>query len=508
MKLLMLTFIIYFLVNPSFGQTSLEEIDLNRGEYNVGFQHYITSDSTRTYSSLYGLTNQTIPRPIFISIWYPSNQSIAKKQPLSILNYFEILKEEEEWENLPNEQILNWFSYTNTPQNQRHLSEQSTAYANIEFAEDKFPVIVYAPSFQASSIENFELFEYLASNGFIVISSTSRGSDNRWFGNNSLKEIETQARDLEFLMKEAAKFPADPNKIALMSFSFGGLSSVIAQMRNRNFKAIVSLDGTERYQYSLLKKSPFFDLDKFDVPYLHMAQKDIPQKVLLEDNINQELNTKFILYDSITESKAYQLKFNNLTHSYFSTLGVLFEKRDKRQDKSDFEIMESYKWLSKYTLNFFKAFLKNDSTAIRFVENDPTDNGVNNALLSYRAKMPEQKIFTFQDFNDLAALRKYENLSGIYDSIMNQNPSFTLPEGNLNTLGLQLVFDPNTSNQGIRVFLFAIKIFPTSSNLFDSLAEGYLFVGNRELAIENFEKSLELNSQNQNAIDRLDQLRR
>ncbi|MGY0406711.1 hypothetical protein, partial [Pseudoalteromonas sp. SYSU M81241] len=83
---------------------------------------------------------------------------------------------------------------------------------------------------------------------------------------------------------------------------------------------------------------------KMDVPYIHMAQKDIPEIVLKEDNIDAALNTEFKLYDSITKSIAYRLKFQNLTHSHFSTLGVLFANRDKRQDKSDPEIMESYKW--------------------------------------------------------------------------------------------------------------------------------------------------------------------
>jgi len=54
--------------------------------------------------------------------------------------------------------------------------------------------------------------------------------------------------------------------------------------------------------------------------------------------------------------------------------------------------------------------------------------------------------------------------------------------------------------------LLATKLYPNSANLFDSLAEGYLYVGNKSKAIESFEKSLELNSQNQNAIDRLKQL--
>lgn len=158
----------------------------------------------------------------------------------------------------------------------------------------------------------------------------------------------------------------DHGRIAAMGFSFGGLANIIVQNRNAKINAVLSLDGTERYRYALLRESPFFDPDNIDVPYLHMAQKKIPAQVLKEDNIPEELNTKFRLYDSIENATAYKLRFNHLTHSHFSTLGVLFEQRDKRQDKSDTEIMESYHWMSMHALHFFDAYLKNDSLGLRF----------------------------------------------------------------------------------------------------------------------------------------------
>jgi dienelactone hydrolase len=509
MRLTILLVLILFQINRIAAQTSLKEIDLENGKYNVGFKHYTTSDSTRTYSRILDYSNKKMARPIPVSIWYPSERNLVDKESLTVLDYLEILKEEEEWEYLPNEQILNWFNYTNTPENQKHLIEQTTAYANAEFGKEKYPVIVYTPSFQASSIENFALCEYLASHGFVVVSSPSRGTETRWFTNNSAKEIETQARDVEFLMKEAGKFPiVDFDKIAIMGFSFGGLSNIIVQNRNDKVKAIVSLDGTERYQYGLLSQSAFFDPQKIDVPYIHMAQKDIPEIVLREDKIDAELNTKFQLYDSITNARSYRLKFQNLTHSYFSTLGALFENRDKRQDKSDSEIMESYKWVAMYTLNFLEATLNKNESALNFIEDDSSGNGAGNGLVSQSIKQPEQSAFSFQDFNDLASSQNYQNLFHLYDATIESYPSFKIPEGNLNVLGLQLVFNPNTASQGIQVFLLATKLYPNSWNLYDSLAEGYLFMGDKEKAIESFKKSLALNPQNQNAISRLEQLKK
>ena len=45
-----------------------------------------------------------------------------------------------------------------------------------------------------------------------------------------------------------------------------------------------------------------------------------------------------------------------------------------------------------------------------------------------------------------------------------------------------------------------------SYNTWDSLAEAYMKHGDKELAIQNYRKSLELNSENTNAIEKLKQL--
>lgn len=491
-----------------FAQVSLKDIASEHGNYRVGFRHYLTVDSTRTYKRIYDWNNQQIFRPVSVSVWYPSTQKPKNVSSMRVLDYMEILKEEEEWEHLPNDQILNWFYYPNTPGNRKHLAEQTTAFRGIRPATGKFAVLIYAPSYQASAIENFSLCEYLASHGYLVLSSPSRGTENRSMEGGSVKDMETQARDIEFLIKEAStNANANPDQIATIGFSFGGLSNVLAQMRNARIKAIVSLDGSIKYQYPTLKKSAFADLKRVNVPFIHMAQKDIPEKVLREDKIDGALNSKFEFYDSLKYSKAYSFKFHNLTHSNFSTLGVLFQPRDARQDKPDSDIATSYKLVSKYTLAFLDAYLANDAKALSFLEHDPGGKGINEAYISKKEKDPEALPFSFHDFNELALKEGYANLEKLYDSLRMKHAALGLEEGNLNNLGLQLLFNRKTSAQGINILLLAVTIYPKSANLFDSLAEGYLYTGNKEKAILNFEKSLQLDATNQNALNRLQELR-
>ncbi|MEL6926891.1 MAG: prolyl oligopeptidase family serine peptidase, partial [Bacteroidota bacterium] len=245
--------VVLFILLPLYNiiaQTSLQEINLQNGTYAVGFRHYTAIDSSRTYRIHNEFNNQAIYRPIPISIWYPATVRDGD-QPLKVLNYLEVLKEEEEWHHLPNAFLLDWFSFLwNTPENEAHLSETVTAFSAPHFAAGRYPVIVYAPSYQASSIENFALCEYLASHGYVVVSSPSRGTKTRWLEGATRRDMETQSRDVEFLLRELLRYSnIDDHKIALMGFSFGGLSNAVTAMKNDRICALISLDGTERYRY-------------------------------------------------------------------------------------------------------------------------------------------------------------------------------------------------------------------------------------------------------------------
>jgi len=79
-------------------------------------------------------------------------------------------------------------------------------------------------------------------------------------------------------------------------------------------------------------------------------------------------------------------------------------------------------------------------------------------------------------------------------------------ESFLNSEGYRHLRDGNHET-AIRVFRLNTEIFPGSSNVWDSLAEGYMESGRTDLAILNYEKSLELNPHNENAKKMLRNLR-
>jgi tetratricopeptide (TPR) repeat protein len=77
----------------------------------------------------------------------------------------------------------------------------------------------------------------------------------------------------------------------------------------------------------------------------------------------------------------------------------------------------------------------------------------------------------------------------------------------LNMFGIELVYAGRVAD-AIEVFKLVVEEHPRSANAYDSLAWAYMKSGQAEPAILNYEKSLELNPKNTNAVRKLEELRR
>lgn len=75
----------------------------------------------------------------------------------------------------------------------------------------------------------------------------------------------------------------------------------------------------------------------------------------------------------------------------------------------------------------------------------------------------------------------------------------------MNSVGYGLMRKGHLS-EALQVLLLNSEQYPTSSNVYDSLGEAYMKLGKEELAIFNYKKSLDLNSENKNAVQMLKKL--
>lgn len=98
-----------------------------------------------------------------------------------------------------------------------------------------------------------------------------------------------------------------------------------------------------------------------------------------------------------------------------------------------------------------------------------------------------------------AAVVQYHRLKG-------SNPNgYDFSEGALNQLGYRLS-RANRMADAIAIFKLNIEQFPKSAEVYESLASAYEKDGQKQLALENYRKSLELDPKNQHAADQIKQL--
>ncbi len=97
------------------------------------------------------------------------------------------------------------------------------------------------------------------------------------------------------------------------------------------------------------------------------------------------------------------------------------------------------------------------------------------------------------------ALRSYRTLK--------QSNDYYVSEVQLNALGYRLL-GMKKVREAIEIFKLNVEAYPESANVYDSLGEAYMLNGDKELAVRNYRRAVELNPQNTNAADMLRKLRR
>jgi CubicO group peptidase (beta-lactamase class C family) len=123
------------------------------------------------------------------------------------------------------------------------------------------------------------------------------------------------------------------------------------------------------------------------------------------------------------------------------------------------------------------------------------------AWMGYEAYNSPAKIL----FRDILA-RGGAAISQYRESRKKRSDAGILSEAQVNALGYWLLGKKRVK-EAVEVFKLNVEDFPNSSNAYDSLGEAYMINGDKELSIKNYQRSLELNPDNQNALEMLRKLR-
>jgi dienelactone hydrolase len=486
---------------------------LTSGQHAVGFQILFRKDSSRPFKSKRdyqgNITTGDRSRPIQISVWYPANAT-GKSTPITFEEYLYLTASEQTGSEPTDQQKQNvisafknrWAQSASDENVRAALKSKMMALRDADPAKDRFPLVLIAPSSGLSSpVASVILAEFLASHGYVVASSPGMGLNSRQLSFNSVGVI-TQLQDLQFLIASLNSFSAiDPEKLAVIGFSFGGLAGSLLSMYNGDVDAFVSLEtaAANKFGYSVLFQNPLYDPPLLRVPVLHLTAQET----------NPDSNDAFL--KAIKYAPLTVVKLKGMTPGDFSSFAMITPlipiPPSPEQNQPPTDKRAGYETICRYTVEFLDAKVKHDPQAEAFLKQQPEQNSLPQglAIVETRAglKIPpsEDEFMKILREQGLAAAKSIQQETKTKDPDYDIYDPITLVD-----FGRELV-DQKKTKDAIEILKFNSEVYPDVWETYELIGTIYMNEGNKELAIQNFEKVLEYDPQNQNATETLKKLK-
>lgn len=436
-------------------------------------------------------------RPMQTLVWYPAQASGAAH-----VRYLDYLQSDL----TANDFTLSGTALTNASKQWENLPAAQApmlAVRDARAAAGHFPVVIYAPSFNAGAAENADLCEYLASHGYIVVASASRGARTQGM-TDDVEGVAAQAADIAWLTSYASTLPgADLTKLAVAGFSWGGLANVFAAANSSRVKALISLDGSIRYYPQLVGESGYVTPANTAIPMLSIGSRsDSIERLMGRDKV---LTTSFL--NKMVYSDVYLGIMQPMLHQHFAGSVIRLGPDAGFSEYSRAEVAAAHNWTIRYARTFLDAYLKQDAAALAFLKNTPAANGVPAHMLSWMARPAAAAAPSKQAFVDEFKRRQFKEAVAIYDDMHKKAVDFNINAPELNTLGYELLRKKNPQG-AIELFKLGIVLDPRWGDIQDSLGEAYEAAGEPALALAAYERALVLNPNIPSSAARVKALRK
>jgi pimeloyl-ACP methyl ester carboxylesterase len=469
---------------------------LEPGEYSVGFQLLEEQDHSRVVTG--GASPSTThPRPIRTYIWYPARVSDDAQRMR--FGRYAALADEDIWPIEIAGNLRAKLKYSRRaiarslgPEGFEILLKRPVlAVENAEALKGPFPLIVIGQGLYFESPVAFAaLSEYLAGQGFVVATCPLVGT-NSPIVNFDVQGLETEVRDLEFVIAQARRFTfVSPDKLGVFGFDQGGFVALILAMRNADVDAFMSVSSGVAGSYipDYFVASPHFDPLALRVPWLHSQSAEfgpLPAESLFE---------------AAVYSERYLLFTKGMGHADYTSY-ALIEDRKVMQGYPGYpaatpEALEGHKAVSHYVANFFAAYLTGDAESLAFLSQDPEEAIPGSSMtLEYRPAKPAS--ITYEEFVQAVIAGQVDQAIDEVRALRETEPDhILLKETYLERIVLSLRDTWGYSEEVMPVIRFRAELFPTSLGSQWMLAEGHVAVGDYPAAIEVYNGLLEQNPEN------------
>ncbi len=341
---------------------------LDPGPYAVGFRSSMVLDGSRKYDGK--------ARPILLDIWYPASKTLdapivyeeyLRVPAVSAHPWFKDRLESFIREVVSDDLFHKKIEALNNDERaafEKLLATRTAARRDAAHLPGPFPVVLYHSGAAGSSEDNSVLFEYLASHGYVLVSSAFESPFPRFVGNN-IGGIKVSGPDLDFIAQQAHRWPyADAVQLAAIGHS-AGAQNMLQWIGSRKCPALafVSLDTTleyspEDFQGHKLVRDAIQKLTPPRIPVLLFAQT--------------RKKPRFSTFDRyLREAPRYEAEAAEVSHDDFLTHGFL--GRALMQTPNAEKVRHGYEEICRTIRAFLDASLRADAQAAHSLEqSDPS----------------------------------------------------------------------------------------------------------------------------------------
>jgi len=480
----------------------------------VGFELIEAHDTTRPPAGPIGPEGGVSPRGRTIRIyrWYPAQTS--EQKPLKLRDYARMAADDFRpsgahahagGEHNPTRLPVPLAKGLDHDQLEILLDRETAAIRDASPLAGSYSVIVFGQGlYYESPLSHVVLCEHLAAAGYLVATCPLVGTFTRLV-NLSVIDLETQIRDLEFVLASARTHPsADPQRLGLIGYDLGGMAALTLCMRNPDVDALLSLDAGILYgHFSTLPQShPHYDESRFVIPWLHMTQaRFVPAAA--------GANNQPSLFDRKHYGDTYLLPIQTNCHGDFTSYATFGIKRfvPGYWEAASEDAERVHAAISAYALAFFDAFLKDDENARTRLDMDPARSGLTKVLREARCKSGRTRPPFQEELVNQIIERGVATARPAIEKARRTYPGATIiREEVLNWLGYHFLYWWGREFEAIALFALNVELHPRSANVHDSLGEAYSVNGLRQAAIQSYRRSLELDPENDNARQALERL--
>ena len=450
------------------------------------------------------------PRPIRTYLWYPAEGS-DDAQPLRFSHYA-ALADEDIWPaeiagTLRKEPKYSRRALARSLDPERFealLQRPVVAIEKAEALEGPFPLVVIGQGlYYESPVAFAALSEYLAGRGFVVATCPLVGT-NSPFVRIDDQDLETQVRDLEFVIAQARRFSfVSPERLGVIGFDMGGMAGLILAMRNPDVDAFVSVSSGILYEHpsGIPRASPHYDPLALRAPWLHSE----PAAWATQPQDSQAAS----LFETAVHSERYLLLTEGMGHVDYTSY-ALIEGRSEMPlylGAAKPEAVEGHKAVSRYISNFLAAFLTQDRESRAFLAQDPKES-MPGSTMTLEHRPAAAASITYEQFvQAVLAGQADQAIDEVRELRESQPDHILLNKTYLQRLVWSLRYTWGLTEEAMPVIRFRAELYPSSVGAQRMLAEGYIDSGDYPAAIEVYSTLLERNPDDSHIRSRLELLR-